>query len=361
MLYHLLYPLQEYFSVLNVFRYITFRAAYAAVTAILISFVLGPLIIRRLKSWGAEESFREEGPRSHRKKQGTPSMGGVIILMAILVPSLLWSRLDNPYVILILLATVWMGIFGFIDDYLKNIKKSPRGLVGRYKLAGQILLGIVAGIFMKNCFSGSQAATAIGIPFIKDLFVDLGVFYIPFVIFVITGTSNAVNLTDGLDGLAIGLIGIATVGMAGFCYVSGHVAFADYLNILYIEDIGELTVFCFALMGASLGFLYFNCHPAQIFMGDTGSLPVGTALGMLAVLLKKELLLLIIGGVFVIETLSVIIQVFHYRRTGRRVFRMAPVHHHFELLGWPESKIVVRFWIAGILFMVISLSTLKLQ
>jgi phospho-N-acetylmuramoyl-pentapeptide-transferase len=361
MLYYLLFPLREYVSAFNVFRYITFRAAYAAVTAILLSFFLGPLIIRKLKVWGLKESFRAEGPSSHKSKEGTPSMGGIIILISVLVPTLLWAQLDNPCVILVIFASVWMGLFGFLDDYMKNVRKLPRGLIGRYKLGGQILLGIVTGIFMKNYFQGTVSPTAIGIPFIKNLFIDLGIFYIPFVILVITGTSNSVNLTDGLDGLAIGLVGIATIAMAGFCYVSGHVKFAEYLNILYVYDSAELTVFCFALMGAAMGFLYYNCHPAQVFMGDTGSLPIGGALGTMAVLIKKELLLFIVGGVFVMETLSVIIQVFHYRRTGRRVFRMAPLHHHYELLGWPESRVVVRFWIAGILCMLISLSTLKLQ
>ncbi|MDZ7292743.1 MAG: phospho-N-acetylmuramoyl-pentapeptide-transferase, partial [candidate division KSB1 bacterium] len=316
------------------------------------------------------QEVRKDGPQTHLKKQGTPTMGGLIILTAILLPTLLWAR-ATVYVALVVLATVWMGLVGFIDDYLKVVKKYPKGLYGRYKIIGQVTLGLLLGtvIFFAPQFEGISTLTTV--PFFKNFEFDFGfslsypfnyVSYVLIVIFVITATSNSVNLTDGLDGLAVGLVAISATAWAAISYISGRVDFSDYLNILYLPGAGELTVFCAALGGAALGFLWFNTHPAQVFMGDTGSLALGSALGSLAILLKKELLLIIIGGVFVAETMSVILQVWYFRRTGgKRIFRMAPLHHHFELKGWSEPQVVVRFWIIGILLALLSLSTFKIR
>ena len=367
MLYHLLVPLTHRLSFFNIFRYITFRAAYAMVTALLISFLLGPWVIRKLKAHQVQEKIRDDGPKTHLSKEGTPTMGGIIVLVGIVLPTLLWADLSNPYVLLALLSTGWLGIVGFVDDYLKAIQKMPKGLVGKYKLIGQLVLGIVVGSILYFRPLVPQWATMTEVPFFKEWVIDLSWFYIPFVVFVITGTSNAVNLTDGLDGLAIGLVAIGAVAFGAISYVSGRVDFSAYLDILYLPGSGELSVFCLAAVGAALGFLWFNTYPAQVFMGDTGALALGGALGTLAVLVKKELLLLIIGGIFVAETLSVIIQRLYfkyYKRrtgTGKRVFRMAPLHHHFELLGWPESRVVARFWIVGILLALLSLSTFKIR
>ncbi|UCG51876.1 MAG: phospho-N-acetylmuramoyl-pentapeptide-transferase [Candidatus Latescibacterota bacterium] len=361
MLYHLLYPLHEYFSVLNVFRYITFRAAYATVTALLISFVIGPWFIRLLQKRQVSEPIREDGPKTHETKKGTPTMGGLLILSSIFVPVLLWCNLTNPYVQLTLLTTFWMGLIGFVDDYLSVVKKRPKGLVGRYKLFGQLTFGLALGAFLYFNPIVEDAATLTSIPFFKGLFINFGWFYIILVMLVVTATSNAVNLTDGIDGLAIGLCAFCFFAFAGLAYLSGHKVFSDYLNILYLEGSGELSIYCMAVVGAALGFLWYNSHPAQIFMGDTGSLSLGGALGVVALLLKRELLLLVIGGLFVAEVMSVIIQVLSYKIRKKRVFKMSPLHHHFELSGWSESKIVVRFWIIAMLLTLLSLSTLKLQ
>ena len=361
MLYHLLYPLKVYVSWLNLMRYITFRSGAAAITALFISFIVGPWIIRKLREHQIGEEIRPEGPKSHLAKAGTPTMGGLIVLTAVLVPTILFARLDNIYVLLILLSTVSMGAVGFLDDYLKVVKKKPKGLIGRYKLAGQITLGLIVGsvLYFHPQFASYRSVTTV--PFFKDLVFDFGVFYIPVVIFVITATSNSVNLTDGLDGLAIGLVAIAITAFAAISYVSGRVDFSDYLNIIYLPGAGELTVFCLAMIGAALGFLWYNSYPAEVFMGDTGALAIGAALGTVAVLVKKELLLVIIGGVFVAESLSVMIQVYAFRHWGKRPFKMAPIHHHFELKGWPEPKVVVRFWIVGILLALLSLTTFKIR
>ncbi len=361
MLYHLLYPLKVYVSWLNLMRYITFRSGAAAITALFISFIVGPWIIRKLREHQIGEEIRPEGPKSHLSKAGTPTMGGLIVLTAVLVPTVLFARLDNIYVLLILLATVSMGAVGFLDDYLKVVKKKPKGLIGRYKLAGQITLGLIVGSVLYFHPQFAQYRSVTTVPFFKDLVFDFGIFYIPVVIFVITATSNSVNLTDGLDGLAIGLVAIAITAFAAISYVSGRVDFSDYLNIIYLPGTGELTVFCLAMIGAALGFLWYNSYPAEVFMGDTGALAIGAALGTLAVLVKKELLLVIIGGVFVAESLSVMIQVYSFRHWGKRPFRMAPIHHHFELKGWPEPKVVVRFWIVGILLALLSLTTFKIR
>ena len=367
MFYHFFYPLRTELSGFNIFQYITFRASMAAITALFISFVIGPKIIIYLKNKNIEENIRSDGPESHNLKKGTPTMGGTIILFAVILPTLLWANLTNTYIHIILVATLWMGVVGFLDDYQKNVKKKKKGLIARYKLAGQIGLGLIIGLWMFSSeqFTGIWSITSV--PFFKNLEIDFGYFYLPWVIFVVTATSNAVNLTDGLDGLAAGLLAICAIAFAGIAYISGRVDFSQYLNIAYLPGAGELAIFATALMGACLGFLWFNAPPAQIFMGDTGSLATGAALGTLALLLKKEFVLLIIGGVFVMEVASIIIQVFYFRRTkkrfgeGKRFFRMAPIHHHFELKGWNESQIVVRFWIIGILFALMSLSTFKIR
>ncbi len=361
MLYHLHYYLLDWFSGFNVFRYITFRAAYALVTALVISFLLGPWMIRKIQKLQLGETIRDEAPDHHQAKAGTPSMGGLLILTSILVPTLLWADLTNGYVLLVMAVTVWTGLIGFMDDYLKVVKKRSKGLVGRYKLVGQITLGLGLGLFLYFFPLAPGLGVGIEMPFFKGVLLNLGILYVPLVILVLTGTSNAVNLTDGLDGLAIGVVSVVFVAFTGLAYVSGHSIFSEYLNIVYLPGAGELTIYCAAVVGASLGFLWFNAHPAEIFMGDTGSLSLGGALGTVAILLKKELLLVILGGVLVMEALSVILQVWSFRRTGKRLFRMAPLHHHFELSGWHESKVVVRFWILAVLLAMVGLSTLKLR
>ncbi len=362
MLYHLLYPLRDVFFGFNLLRYISFRSASAAILALFISFWIGPKVIRYMRRKQIGEEIDPDVPQEHRKKSGTPTFGGLIILVSILVPTLLFARLDTVFTQVMLFVTVYLGIFGFVDDYLKVIKKYPKGLIGRYKLAGQVSAGLVVGlvVWFSPVFAGVRSQTFM--PFFKDYVIDLGIFIIPTAILVLTATSNSVNLTDGLDGLAIGLVGIAAIAWAAISYVTGRVDFSSYLNIVYLKNAGELTVFCAAMVGASLGFLWYNAHPAEIFMGDVGSLSLGGALGTLAVLTKKEVLLLVIGGVFVAESLSVILQVWSYRhRGGKRIFRMAPLHHHFELGGIPEEKIVVRFWIVGILLLLFSLSLFKVR
>ena len=367
MFYYLLYPLREIFFGFNVFGYISFRAVGAALTALIISFLFGPKIIRILQSRQIGETIRLDGPESHLKKEGTPTMGGIIVLLAVILPTFLWAKLTDMHIQLILLATMWMGAIGFLDDYLKVIKKYPRGLIARYKMIGQISLGLIVGSILFYYPDSSQFATSISIPFVANGSIDISWFYIPLVILVITGTSNAVNLTDGLDGLATGLVAIATLVFGAIAYATGRLDYSDYLNIIYLPGTGELFIFCLALIGACIGFLWFNANPAKVFLGDTGSLAVGAALGTLAVLLKKEILLFIIGGVFVAESLSVMLQVYYFRYTkkkygdGKRMFLMAPLHHHFELLGWPENHVVVRFWIMGILLALISLTTFKIQ
>ncbi len=361
MFYFIFELLKDYISGINLLRYITFRAAWAAITALLISFIVGPYIIKKLRKYQIGEEIRADGPSTHLKKAGTPTMGGLIILAAVVIPTLLWARITNIYILIILLSTLWMGIVGFIDDYLKSVKKLPKGLVARYKLLGQLSLGLIIGCILYFSPQIEEIKTLSTVPFFKDYEIDFGWFYIPMVIFVITATSNAVNLTDGLDGLAIGLVGISAFAWAAIAYISGRVDFSDYLNIIYLPGTGELTIYCAALAGGAIGFLWYNSYPAQVFMGDTGALALGSALGTLAILLKKELLLVIIGGVFVAESLSVIIQVVYYRRTQKRIFKMAPVHHHFELSGWAEQKVVVRFWIIAILLVLFSLITFKIR
>ena len=362
MLYHLLYPLTSEISGFNLFKYITFRSAGAMVTAIIICLILGPFFLRLLNKFQVKERIRDEGPQSHKSKEGTPTMGGLIILSGIIIPTLLWARLDNYFVLLVLGVTLWLGLIGFMDDYLKVIKNKPRGLVGRAKLVGQIILGFTFALALSfwGPFELYDGTTAI--PFFKNYVLNLGFLYVPFIVLVITGSSNAVNLTDGLDGLAIGLSAICFVAFATLTYISGRADYSSYLQINYIPGIGELTIYCASAMGAAAGFLWFNSYPAQVFMGDTGALALGGAIGAIAVLLKQELLLVIVGGVFVIEVLSVVLQVLSYRYRGKkRIFKMAPLHHHFELSGWPEPKVVIRFWIIGALCALVALATLKIR
>jgi phospho-N-acetylmuramoyl-pentapeptide-transferase len=361
MLYHLLYPLTSSISFFNIFRYITFRTAYATVTALLISLIFGPMIIRKLREKSIAEKIRAEGPATHMAKEGTPTMGGVIILISVVVPTALWADLTNSYIHLILLTTIWMGLIGFMDDYLKVAKNQPKGMVGRRKLVGQIALGLILGFLLYFDPPSLNFDATTEIPFLKNCLLDFGILYIPFVVLVVTGSSNAVNLADGLDGLAIGLVGLCAMAFAGLCYVTGRIDFSEYLAITYLEGSWELTIFCGAVIGAALGFLWFNAHPAEVFMGDTGALPLGAALGAIAIMIKKEFLLVIVGGVFVAEALSVIVQVIWFKWKGRRVFRMAPLHHHFELLGWAEPKVVIRLWIVGAICALLTLSTLKIR
>ena len=363
MFYEWIYPLHEVagLSALNVFRYLTFRSAYAAVTALLISFLFGPLMIEWLRRVKLGQKVRQEGPQSHLGKAGTPTMGGLLIVTSIVVPCLLWGNFHSRQLWIALLATVWLGGLGFLDDWLRVVKNFPKGLLGRYKLVGQIAIGAIVGILILMFPEPGLSPTTTHVPFLKRTFVDFGWVFVPFVILVITGSSNAVNLTDGLDGLASGLVAIAAVSFAGMCYVSGHARFSDYLNISFLAYSGELTVFCAAVLGASLGFLWYNCHPANVFMGDTGSLALGGALGVVAVLIKREFWLVLVGGVFVAEAVSVMLQVASFKLTGKRIFRMSPLHHHFELMGWAESRVVLRFYIVGVLLALLSLSTFKLQ
>lgn len=356
----------------GVVRYITFRAAAAAITALLIAFWLGPKIIAALRRHQIGESAKLEAPKTHLAKAGTPTMGGLIVLASILIPTLLWGTLTNVYVLLIIFVTATLGAVGFLDDYLKVVKKKPKGLIGRYKIVGQVFVGLVVGSVIyffpewidPDLWKINSSST---IPFFKNKEVDFGLMYIPVVIFVITATSNAVNLTDGLDGLAIGTSAIVALTLGVMSYISGNAVLSEYLTIPFLRGNGELVVFCAAMTGAAMGFLWFNAYPAQVFMGDTGSLALGGAIGALCVLIKKELLLPTLGFVFFAETMSVIVQRVYFKYTkkkygeGRRVFRMAPIHHHFELSGWPEPKIVTRFYIVAILMMILSLATFKVR
>jgi phospho-N-acetylmuramoyl-pentapeptide-transferase len=363
MFYEWVYPLHQIEGLggLNVFRYITFRAAYAAITALLVCFVLGPPMIEWLRRLRLGQKIRAEGPQAHLAKAGTPTMGGILIVTAIVIPTVLWGNFHSRPVWIALAATVWLGALGFLDDYLRVVRGLPKGLLGRYKLAGQVVAGAAIGLVLVIWPEKGLSPTLTYVPFLKYRFVEFGILFVPFVIFIITATSNAVNLTDGLDGLASGLVAIAAIAFAGMCYLSGHLKFSEYLNISYLRYAGELTVFCSAVLGASLGFLWYNAHPADVFMGDTGSLALGGALGTVAVLIRREFWLALVGGVFVAETLSVMIQVVSFRLWGRRVFRMSPLHHHFELSGWAESRVVLRFYIVGALLALLSLSTFKLQ
>jgi len=365
MLYYIFYPLKEYFFGFNVFRYITFRAAGAAVTALILSIWLGPWVIRKMRELEIGNPVRRDWfplYDQHKGKEGTPTMGGVLIILTVLFSSILWANIFNPFVQLVLLSLVWLGTIGFIDDYMKVTKKSSRGMTARVKFAGQVVLALSIGAYLLTHAATAPYAGELSIPFYKHpIITNLGVFYILFLFFVIVGSSNAVNLTDGLDGLAIGCVIIAAFAYAVMSYVSGHVTFARYLQIRYIPNSGELAVCCASIVGAGLGFLWYNAYPAEIFMGDTGSLALGGAVGLVAVLIKKELALLLVGGVFVMEAASVILQVASFKLTGKRIFLISPLHHHFQMKGWSETKVTVRFWILAIIFALIALGSLKLQ
>jgi phospho-N-acetylmuramoyl-pentapeptide-transferase len=375
MFYHLLAPLGKSYLIFNLFNYISFRAAGAMVTALLIAFIVGPGIIRALRARKIGQVIRADGPATHQGKRGTPTMGGIIILIATVVPTLLWAQLTNRFVLVAMLATLWMGGIGFIDDYLKIVQGKSRGLVAKWKLVGQVSFGLVLALVLYYhpvVDPATIPATGTTLPFFKYLVVNFSpVLFVVFVTTVITGSTNAVNLTDGLDGLATGLTAIAAAAFAFFAYVFGRVDATDYLNLFFLPGSGELTIFLSALMGASLGFLWFNAHPAQVFMGDTGSLAIGGALGTVAILLKAEFLLLLIGGVFALEAVSVLLQTGKYkwlkRTRGReyadahRMFRMAPLHHHFEKLGWQETTVVTRFYILGIFCALLAFATLKVR
>ncbi len=352
--------LSNFHSGFSVFQYITLRTILGALTSLFIAFVIGPGLIRRLSAQQIEQSIRDDGPETHLKKAGTPTMGGLLILISIMISTLCWSDLHNRFVWVVILVTLFYGVVGWVDDYRKVVQQNPRGLPAKYKYFWQSVIAIVAAVYLYNSAS-SPAETQLIIPFVKGIVVDMGWFYVVLSYFVIVGTSNAVNLTDGLDGLAI----LPTVMVAGalaiFAYVTGHVYFADYLGIPYIAGIGEVAVFCGAIVGAGLGFLWFNTYPAMVFMGDIGALALGAALGIVAVVVREELVLLIMGGVFVIETISVILQVGSYKLIGRRIFHMAPLHHHYELKGWPEPRVIVRFWIITVILVLIGLASLKIR
>ena len=377
MLYYLLFErLFPYFSPFRVFQYLTFRTAFASITALLICLLLGKWLIPRLKEFQIEQHIREEGPASHQAKAGTPTMGGILINAAIVIPTLLWADLNNALVWLVMLSTVSFGLIGFLDDYYKILGRNNQGLAGRTKLYLQILVSFVIGIALLLLTAYGAYSTNLMVPFFKTFTPDLLIhtlmensftypfafaFFLLFVVLVIVGSSNAVNLTDGLDGLAVGCTIVAAGALTVLTYVTGHSVFAQYLELQYLPQVGEVTVFCGAMVGACLGFLWYNAHPAEIFMGDVGSLALGGAIGTVAVVVKQEILLLLIGGIFVAEALSVIMQVASFQLYGKRIFRMAPLHHHFEMKGWSESKVIIRFWIAALVLALFSLSTLKLR
>jgi phospho-N-acetylmuramoyl-pentapeptide-transferase len=358
MLYQLLYPLHTTYSGFNVFRYITFRTLLAGLTALVISFWLGPIVIQKLSSLKVGQQIREDGPQRHLAKAGTPTMGGVLILFSGILSTLLLADLSNPYIWLALLVTIGFAGIGFIDDYRKLRGRSSAGLSARQKFGLQVALGLVAGFVLVHMPSFS---TTLNFPVLKGVRPEIGMWYVPFAALVIVGSSNAVNLTDGLDGLAIGPVAIAAGTIGFFAYVAGNAKLAEYLQIEYVPGAGELLVFCSALVAAGLGFLWFNAYPAQMFMGDVGSLPLGAAIGLVALASKQELVLPLLGFVFVIEALSVIVQVASFKLRGKRIFKMAPIHHHFELMGWPEPLIIVRFWIIAIICALLALATLKLR
>lgn len=358
MLYYVLYPWGSDLILFNVFRYISFRAIMATLTALVITFLLGKPLVDYLRVLQIGQNIRDDGPASHLEKSGTPTMGGVLILFAMAVSSLLWTRLDNVYFWIVLLVTLSYGLIGFLDDYLKLMSKSHRGLAGKRKLAFELLIGAAVGFYL---WLDPAFKTTLSVPFFKNIQPDLGIWYIPFVALVIAGAANAVNLTDGLDGLAIGPVMICAATYLLFAYMAGHLKLAQYLQIHYVAGVGELAVVCGAMLGAGMGFLWYNAYPAEVFMGDVGSLSLGGLLGSVAVVTKHEIVLAIAGGIFVIEAVSVILQVVSFKATGKRIFSMAPIHHHFELQGWPEPKVCVRFWIISIVLALLAVSTLKLR
>ena len=361
MLFHLLYPLHAHYRVFNVFRYITFRTAMAVLSALVVSFILGPWLIRRLRYFQIGQEIREEGPASHHAKRGTPTMGGLLVITAVVLPTLLWADLRNVFVWTAVLSMLACGGIGFADDYLKVARKRNLGLTAARKLSLQVAVGLVLGAFLVWLATTGAFTTRLSFPFFKWILPDLAWGYALFAVLVLAGSANAVNLTDGLDGLAIGTVLIVSAAFTVLSYAAGNAIVADYLGIQNVKGTGELTVFCGSLVGASLGFLWFNCHPAEVFMGDVGSMALGGAIGTTALLIKQEFLLVIAGGLFVVELLSVVLQVASFRTRGVRIFRMSPLHHHFELAGWSETKVVIRFWIVAIIFALLALATLKLR
>ncbi|MCP4284552.1 MAG: phospho-N-acetylmuramoyl-pentapeptide-transferase [Gammaproteobacteria bacterium] len=360
MLLYLAEYLSQFNTGFNVIQYLTLRTIFGVLTALVISFMVGPFMIRRLTFHQIGQTVRDDGPQSHLSKAGTPTMGGALLLVAVTVSTLLWADLGSRYVWAVMIVTLMFGVIGFVDDYKKLVKNDPRGLAGRYKYFWQSVVGISAAIFLYST-ADSIAETQLIIPFVKSVVIDMGPWFMVLAYFVIVGSSNAVNLTDGLDGLAIMPTVLVAGALAIFAYASGHAEIANYLLIPQIQGVGELAVFCGALAGAGLGFLWFNAYPAQVFMGDVGALALGAALGLVAVIVRQELVLLIMGGVFVMETVSVVLQVVSFKLTGRRIFRMAPLHHHFELKGWPEPRVIVRFWIVTVILVLIGLASLKIR
>lgn len=361
MLYHLLFPLREYFSPFNIFQYITFRAGGAIITALLLSYILTPMLIAALKKRGISQRIRKDGPESHMLKKGIPSMGGLSILVSMVMSTLLWAKLTNRYIIILLITVIYLGVTGFLDDYLKWVKNNSRGLPAKFKLLCQCVLAFFIAWYLYAYPVNLEYMNKINVPYFKDLYVNIGVLYILFIMLVVVGSSNAVNLTDGLDGLAIGSLIIAAITYSLFAYLAGHIKFSSYLGIIPVSGAGELSIFLVAMVGAGLGFLWYNCYPAEIFMGDTGSLFLGGAIGVVAVIIKQELLLVIVGGIFVVEVMSVILQVGSFKLRGKRIFMMSPLHHHFELKGINEPKITIRFWIVGIILALLALSSLKVR
>ncbi|MBN2401929.1 MAG: phospho-N-acetylmuramoyl-pentapeptide-transferase [Spirochaetes bacterium] len=360
MLYHFIAPLSEYVSFLRLFQYITFRSMYAAITALVLVLLLGNMAIKRLRALKFKEEIYALGPQTHKTKAGTPTMGGVVILGAVLVSILFWGNFKNHYLVILICAMILLGILGFIDDYMKSVLKRKNGMPAKMKFTLQIIIAVVVSVLIYFFPSSEQYSTKLFVPFFNRPVADLALFWIVFSTFVIVASTNAVNLTDGLDGLAIGSIMIAAVSIAIMTYLTGNIKIANYLRIPYVPAGAELTVFVSAIIGAAIGFLWFNSNPASVFMGDTGSLALGGVIGIIAVMIKKEIFLFIVGGVWVMETISVIIQVMYFKFTRKRIFKMAPLHHHFELEGWPEQKVVVRMWILGIIFMILGLSSLKI-
>jgi phospho-N-acetylmuramoyl-pentapeptide-transferase len=360
MLLYLTDYLMQFHSGFGVFQYLTLRAILGVLTALIISFVVGPMMIRKLSHYQIGQTVRDDGPQSHLKKAGTPTMGGALILVGVAISTLLWSDLSNRYVWIVLVTTLLFGIVGWVDDYKKLVKQNPEGLRSRYKYFWQSVIGLGVALILFNTAEVSVETTLI-VPFFKDIAIELGGFYVVLAYFVIVGSSNAVNLTDGLDGLAIMPTVMVCAALGIIAYLTGHVKFAEYLSIPYVSGVGEIAIFCGAIVGSGLGFLWFNTFPAQVFMGDVGALALGAALGVIAVVIRQELVLAIMGGVFVVETLSVVIQVASFKLTGKRIFRMAPLHHHFELQGWPEPRVIVRFWIITVILVLVGLATLKIR
>ena len=361
MLYHFLFPLTDEYTIFNLFKYLTFRTGGAVLTALVISFVIGPSLIRWLRGQQTNgQPIRNDGPETHLAKRGTPTMGGLMILVALIISTLLWADINNPYIWLVLGVTASFGLIGFVDDFLKLKTASSNGMSSRFKIVLQIIVATLV-VFLISSLGPPETKESLSIPFFKDIFIELGWFFLPFSVLVIVGASNAVNLTDGLDGLAIVPVMIAAACFALITYLVGNVLFSGYLQLYHVVGSGELAVFCGSIIGAGLGFLWFNAPPAMVFMGDTGSLSLGGALGAISVITKHELVLAIIGGLFVLETISVIVQVVSFKLTGKRIFRMAPLHHHFEKKGWAEPTVVIRFWIIAVVLALIGLSTLKLR